>query len=86
MSDTLLDGNDPRRRPDLTATATKPDVLVRLRTLRSRFPGSLYKEVRDTADDAADVIAGLRASNELRLQMINELKRELAEARPTEGR
>jgi hypothetical protein len=75
-------------RPSLEQTECKPDVLPRLAAF-----GQILGQTDEppTADmvrwgaevlaDAAEVIAGLRASNQTRLRLINEAKAERDEAR-----
>ena len=80
-------------RPDLTATATKLDVLVRLTAWHrrlcdpdARMTAYDFSVLLTDIGDAADAISGLRETCERRLAMINDLKRELADARVEEGR
>jgi len=72
-------------RPDLVQEPCKPDVLVRLRGVSSRLPRESVDDIISITD-AIDVIKRLRASDARRLTMIADLKRELAELRPSEGR
>ena len=72
-------------RPDLVQEPCKPDVLVRLRGVSSRLPRESVDDIISITD-AIDVIKGLRDSNARRLAQVNDLKRELAELRPQEGR
>jgi hypothetical protein len=71
-------------RPDLTEQPSKPDVLVRLHMVAKLYKGSAY--LIEVVTDAIAVIEGLRESDARRLVMINDLKRDLADARPEEGR
>jgi hypothetical protein len=71
----------PHERPSLVPEPSKPDVLVRLRELGEWAEDSLDDESNAAINDAIDAITGLRASNETRLQLINEAKGERDEAR-----
>lgn len=85
-------------RPSLEQAPTKPDILFRLRCRLTWWTASGISEADDrlsaemdrTAEedirDAIAVIQGLRESDARRLVMIEDLKRELADARVEEGR
>lgn len=75
-------------RPDLTAVATKPDVLVRLRHATENSGDLTHRIIvwRRDINDAIDAITGLRDTCDRRLATIRDLQRELADLRPSEGR